>query len=260
MKKTILVALGCILMAAAQAFDKPFTIVYNQTQAVRGELYQYSERYLGTQNVVLDNATTYQLMKVATPQCQKNKQDNVCKSKHCEKAKTTIAKPLPLPEEALMATNTAKKAEAVAKQIYFLREIRINTLAGETTHAPADGTSMKLILDNLDKQEEALTAMFVGQTTTGTATQTVYAAIEPDSLYQQITLARFDPNKGVITDTQSQEGQPILLTIRRETRSIPDTENPNYKEKKPIYKDEIYKTIYRITCNNQTLYAKTITL
>lgn len=259
MKKSILITLGCVLMTTVQAFDKPFTIVFNQTQAVRGELYQYSERYLGTQDIVLDNATTYQLIKVTTPD-NKNKQENASKPKTYMRPQTTIAQPLPLPEEALMATNTAKKAEAVAKQIYFLREIRINTLAGETTHAPADGKAMRLILDNLDKQEEALTAMFVGQTTTGTATKTVYAAIEPDSLYQEITLARFAPDKGIITDPQSEEGQPILLTIRRETRSVPDTENPNYKEKKPIYKDEVYKTVYRITCNNQTLYAKTLTL
>lgn len=259
MKKSFLIALGCALMTTSQAFDKPFTIVYNQIQTTPGELYQYSERYLGTQNVIVNNATSYQLLNVSITD-NKTKQENASKLQTYTNAQTTVVPPLPLPEDALMATNIAKKAEAVAKQIYFLREIRINTLAGETTHAPADGKAMKLILDNLDKQEEALTAMFVGQTTTNTFSKTIYASINPDTLYQEITLARFAPNKGIITDTLSNEGQPILLTIQREMHSVPDTDNPYYKEKKPIYKEEVYKTFYRITYNNQTLYAKTFTL
>lgn len=38
-------------------------------------------------------------------------------------------------------------------------------LSGEVEHAPADGTAMKLVLDELNKQEQQLTDLFTGKST-----------------------------------------------------------------------------------------------
>ena len=55
------------------------------------------------------------------------------------------------------------QAQEVAKQIFHLRETRMYLLTGEVEHAPADGKSMELVLNELDKQERALTELFVGK-------------------------------------------------------------------------------------------------
>jgi hypothetical protein len=84
-------------------------------------------------------------------------QRNVQKSKDTGK---TIA---PYSEEILEAKSLKAKAEAVAKQIYHLRETRMYLLGGEVEHAPADGKAMDLVLTELNRQEKALTELFVGK-------------------------------------------------------------------------------------------------
>lgn len=54
------------------------------------------------------------------------------------------------------------EAESVANQIFHIRDIRMYLLSGELEHAPADGEAMQHVLDELEKQEKALTALFVG--------------------------------------------------------------------------------------------------
>lgn len=75
-------------------------------------------------------------------------------------AKNHIA---PYPEDVLKAATPMAQAHAVAKQIFHLRETRMYLLNGEVEHAPADGEAMKLVLEELDKQEQALTALFMGK-------------------------------------------------------------------------------------------------
>ena len=69
----------------------------------------------------------------------------------------------PVPEEALKAANPLAQANEVAKQIFHLRETRMYLLNGEVEHAPADGRSMELVLEELAAQERALTELFVGK-------------------------------------------------------------------------------------------------
>ena len=68
---------------------------------------------------------------------------------------------MPLLEEQFMAGSVAKMAEGAAKQIYRLRETRLNLLAGDMEHVPADGVAMQLVLDELNKQEQALVELFL---------------------------------------------------------------------------------------------------
>ena len=51
-------------------------------------------------------------------------------------------------EELLMAGSTAKQAEVAAKQIYRVRESRLNILTGEADNLPPDGEAMKLVSSN----------------------------------------------------------------------------------------------------------------
>ena len=70
---------------------------------------------------------------------------------------------MPLLEEQLMASSTAKMAEGAAKQIYRIREMRLNLLAGDVEKYPSDGEALKRVLNEMDKREQELTALFIGR-------------------------------------------------------------------------------------------------
>jgi len=65
-------------------------------------------------------------------------------------------------EELLMAGSTARQAEVAAKQIYRIRESRLNILTGDADNLPPDGEAMKLVIQQLEEQEKALSNLFTG--------------------------------------------------------------------------------------------------
>ena len=74
-----------------------------------------------------------------------------------------LRKTAPLPEDVLKAATPEAQAFEVAKQIFHIRETRMYLLSGEVEHAPADGKAMELVLKELDRQENELTALFIGK-------------------------------------------------------------------------------------------------
>lgn len=77
-------------------------------------------------------------------------------------APTKVTDASVLSEELLMAGSTAKQAEVAAKQIYRIRESRMNILTGDADNLPPDGEAMKLVIQQLEEQEKALTNLFTG--------------------------------------------------------------------------------------------------
>ena len=67
-----------------------------------------------------------------------------------------------LTEEILMASSTAKMAELVAKEIYNIRESKNALLRGQADNMPSDGAQLKIMLDNLNLQEEAMVHIVAG--------------------------------------------------------------------------------------------------
>lgn len=59
-----------------------------------------------------------------------------------------------LTQEILMASSSAKMAELVAQEIYNIRESKNALLRGEADNMPKDGEQLKLMLDNLNRQEK----------------------------------------------------------------------------------------------------------
>ena len=72
----------------------------------------------------------------------------------------------PYPEEVAKAGNLEEQARAVANQIFRLREMRMFLLGGEVEHMPADGVAMKETLAEMEKEEQALMALFTGEKST----------------------------------------------------------------------------------------------
>ena len=59
-----------------------------------------------------------------------------------------------------MAGSTSRQAEVAAKQIYRIRESRLDILTGEADNLPPDGDAMKLVIQQLEAQEQALSQLF----------------------------------------------------------------------------------------------------
>ena len=111
------------------------------------------------------------------------------------------------PEEVLKAATPLAQANAVAKQIFHLRETRMYLLNGEVEHAPADGQSMKQVLAELDRQEQELLKLFVGKRSCKTEHKLV--VFNPEEKKQ---ILYFSEENG-FTDAENLEASTIVVSV-----------------------------------------------
>ena len=115
-------------------------------------------------------------------------------------------------EEILSATSTAKMAELTAAEIYEIRETRNALMRGQLDAMPKDGAAMKLVLDRLNKQEEALMQLFTGWTDTLYLSESY--RIEPRD-YEDVpktVLFRFSRKLGFV-DADDLAGEPYYISV-----------------------------------------------
>lgn len=138
-------------------------------------------------------------------------------------------------EEMLTATSTAKMAELTAKEIYAIRESKLAITRGQAENIPADGAGISLLLQELDKQEKALTELFTGRT--DTVYHTYSYSIAPEEIHDttKAVLFRFSQKLGVV-DKENLAGEPIYYSIKNlKTVEIPvvvETEKKKTKKEK----------------------------
>lgn len=221
------------------------TLSYDRVEQHPGVFYQYAQRYLGTTDVIKEKKVIYQLKDVQlgtyttadTTRAYKvptqlstacllslSKDGRLLGYNHpnisdpsaspvatwpvtCQKANSTI---LPLLEEQLIAGSIAKMAEGAAKLIYRIRETRLQILAGDVEHLPADGKSMQLVLDELDEQEQQLVELFIGKTHTQSYTQQVLYT--PAKSIENQILCRFSVHAGPVKEDDL-SGEPIYISL-----------------------------------------------
>lgn len=131
-------------------------------------------------------------------------------------------------EEILMAGSTAKMAELTAKEIYNIRESKNLILRGQADTMPKDGASLKLVIDNLDKQEKALLQLFTG--TTDREDKVFTVRIEPEDNMKDKIVLRFSRLLGALS-TDNLAGDPIYLNINS-SAPIPTIPEDGKKGKK----------------------------
>lgn len=157
-----------------------------------------------------------------------------------------------LTEEILMASSSAKMAELVAQEIYNIRESKNALLRGEADNMPKDGEQLKLMLDNLNLQEKALTEMFTGKTTDQPETFTI--RIVPQEMDHTVA-ARFSTRLGIV-ESNNLAGEPIYINITDlKTISIPPTdEKKSKKEIEGIAYNAPGRAKIEISYKQQTLF------
>lgn len=113
-------------------------------------------------------------------------------------------------EEMLQSQSVAKRAELAARAIFDIRATRQELISGQADNMPPDGKSLQLMLDNLQAQEEALEAMFMGTTKTSTVVTTV--TIDPDDDISRMVIARLSALDGFV-GTDNLSGAPVYLDL-----------------------------------------------
>jgi len=145
-------------------------------------------------------------------------------------------------EEILAAGSTAKMAELTAQEIYDIRENRSMLVKGQADFMPKDGEQLRLMLNQLEKQDKALTSMFQGVTMRDT-TEHIITFI-PDGPVNRHLLFRLSKELGMV-DADDLSGAPFYISIDDLT-SLPPTDEEavaKAKAKKKTTEQGIYYVV-----------------
>lgn len=122
-----------------------------------------------------------------------------------------------LGEDILAAGSLSKMAQLTAEEIYDIRDNRSLLVKGQADFMPHDGQQMKLMLDQLEQQDRALTSLFSGITERDTVEYTFFLC--PSKNFETQTLFRFSRYFGLV-DVDDLSGEPYTITIT-DMNSVP---------------------------------------
>ena len=106
--------------------------------------------------------------------------------------------------------STMKSAEATSLRIFELRDSKNDLASGNADQMPPDGQSLKLMLDELTKQEAILTSLFLGTTTT--ETKVFRFDYVPTEDVQKEIIFRVSDFNGIV-DKNDLSGDPVYLDL-----------------------------------------------
>lgn len=253
------------------------SVKYTKTTRKAGQFYQYAERYLSISNPIIENSTIYSIDNIdaatqgvvdkdksylvefrsntTAPYVTLTKDGLICAINGdytFPKEEVTETTPTPssttsdprsfLSEEILRAGSTAKQAELIAKQIYRLRESRNNILTGEADNMPPDGNAYKLVMTQLEEQERALSAMFIGTETVETGSK-VFTVVPDKKDIENRVIFRFSSKLGIV-DANDLSGAPVYFTLKNKDPRVEQILTP--KEEKEMEKKFSAGIIYNI--------------
>ena len=130
-------------------------------------------------------------------------------------------------------------AELVAKEIYNIRESKNALLRGQADNMPSDGAQLKIMLDNLNLQEEAMTEMFSGVRNKEEKTFTV--RLTPDKEFDNEVAFRFSKKLGIVANNDL-AGTPFYISLK----DLKTVKIPQEDGKKKLYEGEIPVTQFGI--------------
>ena len=143
-------------------------------------------------------------------------------------------------------------AELTAQEIFDIRESKNAIRRGQVESMPKDGASLKIVLDELDQQENALMQLFVGYRDTTTMSETY--SVVPEADLEQDVLFRFSAKLGFV-DADDLSGEPYYISIR-DQHTVPLPTEAEAKKRKIngiVYNMPSIASV-RIFTNSATLY------
>lgn len=237
------------------------TIQIEKTTYAPGELCKYAERYLRIKDASPTPSVSYRITNIrqeAFAVADTSKfyaiefnsktiatnvrlsDDGILLAINAEPKKLSMKKPfvatprltsvnprLYMNEEALAAGSTAKMAELIAQDIYEIRESRNLLVRGQADNMPKDGEQLRLMLNQLDKQDVAMTSLFTGTTIKDTTEHTI--TIIPDKASDREVLFRFSQKLGLL-ENDNLAGVPYYYMVE-DLKTVPPTEILDPKKK-----------------------------
>ena len=223
----------------------------SKVETKAGPYFKYAEKYLGISNVVLEDKLYYELegvevfskgipdkeksylveLKSGTNApfvyltesgliCTINAEYSPEDTKDAKADKTTAPTNSKLSpeslftEEYLQAGSIGKMAEIAAKQIYKIRESRMDILTGNADNVPKDGEALKLILQQLEAQEKTLMELFTGATTVNKNFKTFTFDMEPINDLEKEVIFRFSKHLGIV-GSDDLSGSPVYMNLKQ---------------------------------------------
>ena len=200
-----------------------FTVKIEKTSYTPGEFAVYAEKYMKLKNVKTEPSVVYRMLGVNVhsegerdtskfymlPANSKNNIRSVrldengvllainAEPRQIESPAPFKAAPKPAPldphefmnEDILTAGSVAKMAELCALEIYDIRDSKSMLSKGQADFMPKDGEQLRLMLANLDTNENALMQLFAGTTVRDTM-ETVITFV-PSKVTEKQLLFRF---------------------------------------------------------------------
>jgi hypothetical protein len=233
-----------------------------KTTSKAGPYYKYAEKYLGVKDAVMADDAYFELKKVSLVNkgvpdkdntyvvefkagtvapyvyltedgllCTVNAEYIPVESAPDKDVKDTSQKvntTAVLTEELLMAGSVSRQAEVAAKQIYHIRESKMDILTGDADKMPPDGEAMKQVIKQLEDQEKALTHLFTG--TREKETDYFDVTIIPQEDMEKEVIFRFSRKLGIL-DADDLGGDPVYMSLKATTER-PSELSPKEAEKK----------------------------
>lgn len=141
-------------------------------------------------------------------------------------------------QEILAAGSSAKIAELTAQEIYDIRESRNALIRGEADNTPKDGEQLKLMLDQLNQQEKALSQLFKGYTQT--STEVFSFSTTPEQEMEHAVLFRFSEKLGVLNN-EDLAGEPIYIDLKSaQDLPVPVQDEKTAKKKAKMDEGVVY--------------------
>ncbi|MBQ8655621.1 MAG: DUF4831 family protein [Prevotella sp.] len=247
-----------------------FTVQVEKTSYSPGEYAKYADLYLGLHDVNTQPDVSYRVTHidmtpfgvVDTTKCyavEFNAKTSACNIQLSDdgvllainasapqpvaspKVFVPIQKPKPmntrqyLSEEILTAGSHAKRAELIAQEIYNIRESKNLLTRGEADFMPKDGEQLRIMLNQLDIQQNALMQFFTGTTTVDT-TEHVFELCPTEEISRTV-LFRLSQKLG-FTDADDLSGAPYYITV--EDLHATPAAAPVEEKKKKKKEDGIY--------------------
>ncbi len=163
-------------------------------------------------------------------------------------------------EEILSAGSKAKMAELTAAEIYDIRDNRSLLTKGQADFMPKDGEQLRLMLAQLDEQEEGLLQLFRGTSTSETHVFTLDYVPQGD--VDRYVLFRFSKHLGLV-GRDDVAGVPYYISVT-DLHALPaEQSDPKAKSGKPV-QDLRYivpgKANVVISRDDATLYTGTFVM
>lgn len=154
-----------------------------------------------------------------------------------------------LNEEALVSSSIPKMAEMAAKQIYEIRENRAAIIGAELETMP-DGTAVKTMLKEMDKQEKELLSLFLGKRVVTEEKQQF--SFVPAEDVQDYVIARISSDEG-LKSADDVMGEPIYINVKGVYKSVAEETKKETKQKKSFYYNVPGTAKISVSINNKVV-------